>query len=205
MNSSPRFQSTTSGEPDPPARRRTRTSPALQAKEILASVRPRDSVGKTRKRLALEQLAEMVAVEKKMKAYSKALKALGTARRTTSSTSPRPARSASTAPAGPTTSASSPLARPGIESHPLPQEAHLRRPVPTTPSRRPHDLGSRRERGSGRAPRGVSCIQRSRLTPAQAKDHHRQTPRARLMTTEGSRGDAFGDGLIPVWYHRGWP
>src|SRR6478672_3021387 len=36
---------------------------ALQAKAILASVRPRDWVGKTRKRLALEQLAEMVAME----------------------------------------------------------------------------------------------------------------------------------------------
>jgi transposase len=49
---------------------------ALQAKAILASVRPRDSVGKTRKRLALEQLAEMVAMEKKMKASSKELKTL---------------------------------------------------------------------------------------------------------------------------------
>jgi len=49
---------------------------ALQAKAILASVRPRDSVGKTRKRLALEQLAEMVVMEKKMKASSKELKTL---------------------------------------------------------------------------------------------------------------------------------
>ena len=53
---------------------------ALQAKAILASVRPRDSVGKTRKRLALEQLAEMVAIEKKMKASSKELKTLVIAR-----------------------------------------------------------------------------------------------------------------------------
>jgi len=53
---------------------------ALQAKAILASVRPRDAVGKTRKRLALEQLAEMVAIEKKMKAASKELKALVVAR-----------------------------------------------------------------------------------------------------------------------------
>jgi transposase len=53
---------------------------ALQAKAILASVRPRDSVGKTRKRLALEQLAEMVVIEKKMKASSKELKTLVIAR-----------------------------------------------------------------------------------------------------------------------------
>jgi transposase len=49
---------------------------ALQAKAILASVRPRDAVGKTRKRLALVQLAEMVVMEKKMKASSKELKTL---------------------------------------------------------------------------------------------------------------------------------
>ena len=35
-----------------------------QAKAILASVRPRDLAGKTRRRLAAEQLAELVAVEK---------------------------------------------------------------------------------------------------------------------------------------------
>jgi hypothetical protein len=40
---------------------------ALQAKAILASVRPRDMAGKTRRRLAVEQLAELVVVEKKIK------------------------------------------------------------------------------------------------------------------------------------------
>ncbi len=49
---------------------------ALQAKAILASVRPRDLVGKTRRRLAAEQLADLVAVEKKTKALTKELKAL---------------------------------------------------------------------------------------------------------------------------------
>jgi len=44
---------------------------ALQAKAILASVRPRDLAGKTRRRLAVEQLAELVAVEKKIKASTK--------------------------------------------------------------------------------------------------------------------------------------
>jgi len=47
-----------------------------QAKTILGSVRPRDLVGKTRRRLAAEQLAELVAVEKKIKALTKELKAM---------------------------------------------------------------------------------------------------------------------------------
>jgi transposase len=37
----------------------------LQAKAILASVRPRDLAGKTRRRLAAEQLAELVTVDKR--------------------------------------------------------------------------------------------------------------------------------------------
>ena len=45
-----------------------------QAKAILASVRPRDLAGKTRRRLAAEQLAELVVVEKKIKALTKELK-----------------------------------------------------------------------------------------------------------------------------------
>src|SRR3954465_4839949 len=39
-----------------------------QAKRLLASVRPRDLAGKTRRRLAAEQLAELVVIEKKIKA-----------------------------------------------------------------------------------------------------------------------------------------
>ena len=49
---------------------------ALQARAILASVRPRDLAGKTRRRLAVEQLAELIAVEKKIKALTKELKAM---------------------------------------------------------------------------------------------------------------------------------
>jgi transposase len=49
---------------------------ALQAKAILASVRPRDVLGKTRRRLAAEQLADLVAVEKKIKSLGKELKAV---------------------------------------------------------------------------------------------------------------------------------
>jgi transposase len=56
---------------------------ALQAKAILASVRPRDLAGKTRRRLAAEQLAELVAADKKIKALTKELKAMVLARRST--------------------------------------------------------------------------------------------------------------------------
>src|ERR671911_250051 len=56
---------------------------ALQAKGILGSVRPRDLAGKTRRRLAVEQLSELVAVEKKIKALTKELKALVQARGST--------------------------------------------------------------------------------------------------------------------------
>ncbi|MGI8755377.1 MAG: transposase [Acidimicrobiales bacterium] len=56
---------------------------ALQAKAILASVRPRDLAGKTRRRLAVEQLTELVAVEKKIKALTKELKAMVLARGST--------------------------------------------------------------------------------------------------------------------------
>jgi transposase len=56
---------------------------ALQAKGILASVRPQDLAGKTRRRLAVEQLAELVAVDKKIKALTKELKAMVIARGST--------------------------------------------------------------------------------------------------------------------------
>jgi transposase len=49
---------------------------ALQAKGILASVRPRDLAGKTRRRLAAEQLTELVAVEKKIKTLTNELRAM---------------------------------------------------------------------------------------------------------------------------------
>ena len=52
----------------------------LQAKAILASARPRDQVGKTRKRIAAEHLGEAAALEAKIKASSKELKALVIAR-----------------------------------------------------------------------------------------------------------------------------
>jgi transposase len=48
----------------------------LQAKKILASTGPRDLAGKTRKRLALEQLADLVVVDKKTKALTKELKVM---------------------------------------------------------------------------------------------------------------------------------
>jgi transposase len=54
-----------------------------QAKTILASVRPRDLAGKTRRRLAAEQLAELVVVEKKIRTLTKELKAMVIARGST--------------------------------------------------------------------------------------------------------------------------
>jgi transposase len=54
-----------------------------QAKAILASVRPRDLAGRTRRRLAAEQLAELVVVEKKIKTLTKELKAMVLARGST--------------------------------------------------------------------------------------------------------------------------
>ena len=54
---------------------------ALQAKAMLASVRPRDVAGKTRRRVAAEELAELVAVDAKIKRATAELKTLVLARR----------------------------------------------------------------------------------------------------------------------------
>ena len=54
---------------------------ALQAKAMLASVRPRDIAGKTCRRVAAEELAELTAVEAKMKKSTAELKAMVLARR----------------------------------------------------------------------------------------------------------------------------
>jgi transposase len=51
-----------------------------QAKAMLASVRPRDIAGKTRRRIAAEELAELVGVEAKMKKATAELKAIVLAR-----------------------------------------------------------------------------------------------------------------------------
>jgi len=53
---------------------------ALQAKAILATVRPRDIAGKTRRRIAVEELADLVAVEAKMKKATAELKTIVLAR-----------------------------------------------------------------------------------------------------------------------------
>lgn len=53
---------------------------ALQAKAMLASVRPRDIAGKTRRRLAAEELAELIAVESKIKKATAELKTMVLAR-----------------------------------------------------------------------------------------------------------------------------
>ena len=56
---------------------------ALQAKAILATVRPRDVAGKTRRRMAVEELADLVAVDAKLKKIKAELKAEITARGST--------------------------------------------------------------------------------------------------------------------------
>jgi transposase len=53
---------------------------ALQAKAILATVRPRDIAGKTRRRIAVEELADLLAVEAKMKKATAELKTIVLAR-----------------------------------------------------------------------------------------------------------------------------
>jgi transposase len=54
---------------------------ALQAKTMLATVRPRDAAGKTRRRIAAEELAELTAVDAKIKKSTAELKTLVLARR----------------------------------------------------------------------------------------------------------------------------
>ncbi|MDN4171318.1 transposase [Nocardioides sp. SOB77] len=49
---------------------------ALQAKAILSSRRPRDLAKKTRKRMALEQVEDLVVVDARIKAINKELKAM---------------------------------------------------------------------------------------------------------------------------------
>ena len=52
----------------------------MQAKRMLASVRPRDVAGKTRRRIAAEELAELIAVETKIKHATAELKTMVLAR-----------------------------------------------------------------------------------------------------------------------------
>jgi transposase len=56
---------------------------AQQARAMLATIRPRDLPGKTRRRLAAELVSELEAIDKKIKAIGKELTALVTARGST--------------------------------------------------------------------------------------------------------------------------
>jgi transposase len=56
---------------------------ALQAKAMLATVRPRDIAGKTRRRMAVEELADLVTVDAKLKKIKAELKAAVLARGST--------------------------------------------------------------------------------------------------------------------------
>jgi transposase len=53
---------------------------ALQAKAMLATVRPRDIAGKTRRRMAAEEIADLVVVDRKLKTIKAELKAAVLAR-----------------------------------------------------------------------------------------------------------------------------
>ncbi|MCP3422442.1 IS110 family transposase [Nocardioides pinisoli] len=59
---------------------RKRDLSAAQAKAMLATVRPRDIAGKTRRRMAAEEIADLVAVDAKLKKIKAELKAAVTAR-----------------------------------------------------------------------------------------------------------------------------
>lgn len=56
-------------------------STALEAKAILAGVRPRDVAGKTRRQVAADGLAELIAVERKVEALTLKIKAIVKQRR----------------------------------------------------------------------------------------------------------------------------
>ena len=51
---------------------------APQARALIATIRPRDLVGKTRRRLAVELIVELEVIDKKIKAIEKELAALVT-------------------------------------------------------------------------------------------------------------------------------
>lgn len=57
--------------------------PAPQARALVATVKPRDIVGKTRRRLAVELISELEGIDKKIKSADKDLKALVLARGST--------------------------------------------------------------------------------------------------------------------------
>jgi transposase len=196
---------------------------ALQAKKMLASVRPRDIAGKTRRRLAAEELFELVAVEAKIKKATAELKAMVLAResrlmeihgigavvaariladvgdvarfadrnRFASWTGPAPLDASSGEQPAPSLPSREPSGQPhdphrrghptprrhrgprvlptqessgqgAAGGDPLPEATHLRRDLQATRRRRP----SCRKRGAGRALRGVTHIQRGRLSPA---------------------------------------
>jgi transposase len=62
---------------------RKRDLSALQAKALLATVRPRDVAGKTRRRMAAEELADLTVVDAKLKKIKAELKAIVTDRGST--------------------------------------------------------------------------------------------------------------------------
>jgi transposase len=152
----------------------------LQAKAILVSVRPRDLAGKTRRRLAAEQLAELVKVDEKIKALTKELKVIVVASGSRLTDLPEVGpivaartladvgdvarfadrnRFASWTGTAPIEASSGEIVRHRLSpagTDALPETPHLRRHLSAAGRRREGRCRSGRERGSGRAPRGVT-------------------------------------------------
>ena len=113
---------------------------ALQAKAILASVRPRDVAGKTRRRVAADELANLVTIEKKIKALTIEIKAIVRARlqpdgpaRRRAQWSPRGSwPTSATSPASPTATGSRPGPAPHHSTRPPASRPATGCPVPAT-------------------------------------------------------------------------
>ena len=113
---------------------------ALQAKAMLACVRPRDIAGKTRRRMAAEELADLVAVDAKLKKINAELKGTVLARGSTllrSTGSAPPVRPASwpmsvTSQGSPTGTGSPPGPAPHPWTHPRENRSATGSPAPAT-------------------------------------------------------------------------
>ncbi len=155
---------------------------AAQAKALLAKVRPRDVVGKTRRRVAAELVADLERIYARKKAADKELKDLVAA--------------TGTAPAGPArhrTLRCRPAAGRGRRHHPVPRPQPLR----VLDRHRPHRRLLRRPRPAPAVPRREPADQ-----PRAA--HHGHRPAAQphrrprlLRPQEGRRQDLDGSHAMP--------
>jgi len=149
---------------------------ALQAKAILASVRPRDVVGKTRRRVAADEPANLITIEKKVKALTTEIKAIVKERGSNLMGLPGVGPvvagaswpTSATSPASPTATGSRPGPAPPHSMHP-----QANRPATGSPCRQPQDEPDDPHRRDHPDPAGH---RRPRLLPTQAR--RRQDPHA---------------------------